>query len=83
MSDSTGISGQAIQRNALKMTPPKYVSGERDFVTVSRSVRGKSQGRNEPCACGSGLKYKQCHGKVVVPGLVKSARRVLGAGVKP
>jgi preprotein translocase subunit SecA len=21
-------------------------------------------GRNEPCPCGSGLKYKQCHGKL-------------------
>jgi preprotein translocase subunit SecA len=20
-------------------------------------------GRNEPCPCGSGLKYRQCHGK--------------------
>ncbi|MEI0739338.1 SEC-C metal-binding domain-containing protein [Paenibacillus sp. JTLBN-2024] len=20
-------------------------------------------GRNEPCPCGSGLKYKKCHGK--------------------
>ena len=23
------------------------------------------QGRNEPCACGSGLKFKHCHGDVV------------------
>ena len=22
------------------------------------------QGRNDPCACGSGKKYKKCHGKV-------------------
>ena len=21
-------------------------------------------GRNEPCPCGSGLKYKHCHGKI-------------------
>ncbi|HEY1992246.1 MAG TPA: SEC-C metal-binding domain-containing protein [Gammaproteobacteria bacterium] len=21
-------------------------------------------GRNDPCPCGSGLKYKQCHGKL-------------------
>ena len=25
---------------------------------------GKKVGRNEPCPCGSGKKYKQCHGKV-------------------
>ena len=26
---------------------------------------GRKIGRNEPCPCGSGKKYKQCHGKVV------------------
>lgn len=30
------------------------------FVREERKV-----GRNEPCPCGSGKKYKQCHGKVV------------------
>ncbi len=25
---------------------------------------GKKQGRNEPCYCGSGKKYKKCHGRV-------------------
>ena len=25
---------------------------------------GRKVGRNEPCPCGSGTKYKQCHGKV-------------------
>jgi preprotein translocase subunit SecA len=28
-------------------------------------VRGeKKVGRNEPCPCGSGKKYKQCHGRL-------------------
>ena len=26
---------------------------------------GRKIGRNEPCPCGSGKKYKQCHGKIV------------------
>lgn len=26
-------------------------------------VKDKEPGRNEPCSCGSGKKYKQCHGK--------------------
>ncbi|WP_281416959.1 preprotein translocase subunit SecA [Kistimonas asteriae] len=30
------------------------------FVRDSKKV-----GRNEPCPCGSGKKYKQCHGKIV------------------
>jgi len=30
------------------------------------SVRVKKIGRNEPCPCESGLKYKRCHGKQLV-----------------
>lgn len=26
--------------------------------------QGKKIGRNDPCPCGSGKKYKQCHGKL-------------------
>jgi preprotein translocase subunit SecA len=25
---------------------------------------GRKVGRNEPCPCGSGKKYKQCHGQL-------------------
>ena len=33
--------------------------------TQSPFVRdGRKIGRNEPCPCGSGKKYKQCHGKI-------------------
>ena len=34
-------------------------SNPQPFVRVSPKV-----GRNEPCPCGSGKKYKQCHGKL-------------------
>jgi uncharacterized protein YecA (UPF0149 family) len=30
---------------------------------VQPIVREKVVGRNDPCPCGSGKKYKQCHGK--------------------
>jgi preprotein translocase subunit SecA len=26
--------------------------------------QGQKVGRNEPCPCGSGKKYKQCHGRL-------------------
>jgi preprotein translocase subunit SecA len=32
---------------------------EQPFVRSDKKV-----GRNEPCPCGSGKKYKQCHGKL-------------------
>ena len=31
--------------------------------TVKQPVRVKKVGPNEPCPCGSGLKYKKCHGR--------------------
>lgn len=30
---------------------------------LASMVKIKQVGRNEPCPCGSGLKYKNCHGK--------------------
>jgi preprotein translocase subunit SecA len=45
-----GQSGDAGQAQAESQTP---------FVRDGRKV-----GRNEPCPCGSGKKFKQCHGKL-------------------
>ena len=38
------------------------VSAEVDPATVVAEV--PRVGRNDPCPCGSGRKYKQCHGKL-------------------
>ncbi len=38
---------------------PEAVAQKKPFVRPDRKV-----GRNEPCPCGSGKKYKQCHGKL-------------------
>ena len=35
------------------------------FVQMPSSLTQDSVGRNDPCPCGSNLKYKQCHGKLV------------------
>ncbi len=37
----------------------EHDGGEQPFVRADRKV-----GRNDPCPCGSGKKYKQCHGKL-------------------
>ena len=41
------------------------MSTNRDEESVSKTVvrRGEKIGRNDPCPCGSGLKYKKCCGK--------------------
>ena len=38
------------------------VSQEVDPDTLAQAV--PKVGRNEPCPCGSGKKYKSCHGKL-------------------
>jgi preprotein translocase subunit SecA len=40
-------------------TPPAEPEDRTPFVREGRKI-----GRNEPCPCGSGKKFKQCHGKL-------------------
>jgi preprotein translocase subunit SecA len=48
---------------------PEYLPQENDYIDPSENVKqepikvGPKIGRNDPCPCGSGKKYKQCHGK--------------------
>jgi Flp pilus assembly protein TadD len=37
--------------------------------------------RNDPCPCGSGKRYKQCHGSLAAPGATRPLRDVLAAGI--
>jgi len=64
---------EAEQRRRLDMS--RYETSRRNELTGNQQggqekpqpVRvEKKVGRNEPCPCGSGKKYKQCHGKVGV-----------------
>jgi predicted aspartyl protease len=34
-----------------------------DFVEEANRMKGAPPGRNAPCPCGSGKKYKKCHGR--------------------
>ncbi|MDR9453559.1 MAG: preprotein translocase subunit SecA [Wenzhouxiangella sp.] len=46
-------------------SPNAGASGQAASVTPETFIReGRKVGRNEPCPCGSGKKYKQCHGKL-------------------
>ncbi len=50
----------------LSLTQPleHSVSAEDDLSPDALAARGITIHRNDPCPCGSGLKYKQCHGKL-------------------
>ena len=44
--------------------PPGNMSREGEAKPKRQPIRAKvAVGRNEPCPCGSGKKYKQCCGK--------------------
>ena len=42
---------------------PQYSGGGDGSVSATRTVSKKKPGRNDPCPCGSGLKYKKCCGR--------------------
>ena len=52
--------------NALANEESKNPPDNANTISNAPFVRkGKKVGRNDPCPCGSGKKYKQCHGKLV------------------
>lgn len=56
----------APSQSATGASPTPGVKGASDSAAVMDTfVRdGRKVGRNEPCPCGSGKKYKQCHGRL-------------------
>jgi preprotein translocase subunit SecA len=57
---SYGSDEEALQAQALAK------QGEGVLVQAMQNTRiGPKVGRNDPCPCGSGKKYKQCHGQLV------------------
>lgn len=49
---------------AVKEASPPLEKSQGTTTASSATVKSKSKvGRNEPCPCGSGKKYKRCHGQ--------------------
>ncbi|MDQ3187587.1 MAG: preprotein translocase subunit SecA [Pseudomonadota bacterium] len=59
-----GVADEQIA--AVEELPLSDPSDGTDRAAVVQPVRrvGEKIGRNDPCPCGSGKKYKQCHGKL-------------------
>ena len=51
---------QNVERKAVSK---KQITNESDDTAKKTPKRSKKIGRNDPCPCGSGKKYKQCCGK--------------------
>lgn len=52
-----------LQREAVAVGQATNTSGEAKKKKEPIRNSEKKVGRNDPCPCGSGLKYKNCHGK--------------------
>ncbi|SCB49719.1 SEC-C metal-binding domain-containing protein [Rhizobium multihospitium] len=51
-----------IYEDAARMTQPARTVMFNQPKNGVSPVKGNKSGRNDPCPCGSGLKYKKCHG---------------------
>ena len=52
-----------IQRKKDKeMAALQFAGGSDATAEKKQAVSEKKAGRNDPCPCGSGKKYKKCHG---------------------
>ncbi len=66
----TDMSKMKVNKDEIDARGDDYAANENDYFDPSE-VPGKLEpvkvgpkiGRNDPCPCGSGKKYKQCHGK--------------------
>ncbi len=57
---------EAVQAPRIELSaPPKVEGPSRSQPTVNKEAK---VGRNDPCPCGSGKKYKKCHGAAVTVG---------------
>jgi preprotein translocase subunit SecA len=67
--EKTDMSKMRINKEDIDAAGQDYAANENDYFDPSTAVKqqpvvvGPKIGRNDPCPCGSGKKYKQCHGK--------------------
>jgi preprotein translocase subunit SecA len=65
----TDMSKMNVNKNQIDAAGSDYAAHENDYYDPSTPVKQAPVrvepkiGRNDPCPCGSGKKYKQCHGK--------------------
>lgn len=52
-----------IYEDAARMAQPTRAMNLNQPKNVSRPMKSRKPGRNDPCPCGSGVKYKRCHGR--------------------
>ncbi len=67
--EKTDMSHMNVNKAEIDAAGDDYAANERDYFDPSTPVKQAPVrvepkiGRNDPCPCGSGKKYKQCHGR--------------------
>ena len=65
----TDMSRMAMNKQEIEAAGSDYAANENDYYDPSAPVKQQPMrvdpkvGRNDPCPCGSGKKFKQCHGR--------------------
>ena len=69
----TDMSRMSANKEAIEAAGEDYAANEKDYYDPSGAAVkqepvkvGPKIGRNDPCPCGSGKKYKNCHGREAV-----------------
>jgi len=57
------IPGQNVSREAVAVGSGALPAASGGARTLEQTEVKRKIGRNDPCWCGSGKKYKKCHGK--------------------
>ena len=52
---------EPLDADGLEAATPQ---GEAVPVSAATAAKKSGPGRNDPCPCGSGKRFKQCHGKL-------------------
>jgi preprotein translocase subunit SecA len=70
--EKTDMSKMRVNKEAIDAAGQDYAANEHDYYDPTATavkqkpiVVGPKVGRNDPCPCGSGKKFKNCHGREV------------------
>jgi preprotein translocase subunit SecA len=67
----TDLSRMRANKEEIEAAGSDYATNENDYIDPSENIKQEPVkvapkiGRNDPCPCGSGKKYKACHGREV------------------
>ena len=56
------LTRKILRKKDREMEMLQFTGCEASATPAAQVIKGDKTGRNDPCPCGSGKKYKKCHG---------------------